>query len=284
MVPWNMLPKDLQKAILAMAVLYGGTMACAGPMVCDPAPPPSMTPRPMPSKTPMICDPPPPPRTVTPFRTPMICDPAPPPTVAPKPTATVEGISPRHFQVRSVQTTSDPSVSGAKVQGKVVNQQGRPLSGLKVSAEGQSRVQVVTGSEGEFALYLTEPGDYRIMVEGGLDHALHLQLKQHDVVTVEWVEVKQTSQAPLPLAEIRTVEIAWEDGLTFGADTPWPEARYRWSVSGGTLVETDESVTWQPPAEPGRYLLQVVADWGPTGLAVDALTLIVEQDGNVTVG
>jgi hypothetical protein len=300
MVPWDMLPKDLQKAILAMVVLYGGTMACTPPMVCDPPPPPSTSPRltPTPSKTPMVCDPPPPPRTATPVKTPMICDPPPPPTRAatPPPFKTpmicdpapypsiVPGVPARHFQVHSVQTTSDPSVSGAKVQGKVVSQQGNPLGGLKVSAEGKSRVQVVTGSNGEFVLYLTEPGDYRIMVESGLQHALNLKLGQHDVVTVEWVEVKDTSQAPLPLAEIRTVDIVWNDSLTFGAETPWPEARYRWSVSGGTLIETEQGVTWQPPAEPGRYLLQVVADWGPTGLAVDALTLIVEQDGSVTGG
>jgi hypothetical protein len=298
MVPWNMLPKDLQKAILAMAVLYGGTLACTGPMVCDPPPPPTTSPRPTPSRTPMVCDPPPPPRIATPSRTPMICDPPPPPTraatpppfktpmicdPAPGPTFT-PGVPARHFQVRSVQTTSDPSVSGAKVQGKVVSQQGNPLGGLKVSAEGQSRVQVVTGSNGEFVLYLVEPGDYRIMVEGGLQHALSLKLGQHDVVTVEWVEVKDTSQAPLPLAEIRTVDIVWDDGLAFDAETPWPDARYRWSVSGGTLVDEGGRVTWQPPAEPGRYLLQVVADWGQTGLAVDALTLIVEKDGNVTVG
>ena len=56
MVPWNMLPKDLQKAILAM-VLYGGTLACSGPMVCDPAPPPSMIAPTAPTRTPMICDP-----------------------------------------------------------------------------------------------------------------------------------------------------------------------------------------------------------------------------------
>lgn len=286
MLPWNMLPKDLQKAILAMVVLYGGTMACSptGPMVCDPPPPPSMMPRPTPSRTPMVCDPPPPPRIATPSRTPMICDPAPPPTVAPKPTLTPGVVAPRHFQVRSLKTSSDPALAGAKVQGRVVNQQGQPLSGIKVSAEGKSRVQVVTGSDGEFSLYISEPGDYRIMVEGGLDRALNLQLGQHDLVTLEWVEVKETSQAPLPLAEIRTVDIVWDDGLAFDAETPWPDARYRWSVSGGTLVDEGGRVTWQPLVEPGRYLLQVVADWGQTGLAVDALTLIVEKDGNVTVG
>jgi hypothetical protein len=84
------------------------------------------------------------------------------------------------------------------------------------------------------------------------------------------------------LAEIRAVDIVWQAGLSFAAETPWPDARCRWSVSGGTLVEAAGSVTWQPPAEPGRYLLQVVADWGRTGLAVDAVVLIVEKNGRVT--
>jgi hypothetical protein len=49
------------------------------------------------------------------------------------------------------------------------------------------------------------------------------------------------------------------------------------------LAESDERVSWQPPAEPGRYLLQVIADWGQAGLAVDALVLVVEEDGSVTI-
>jgi hypothetical protein len=49
------------------------------------------------------------------------------------------------------------------------------------------------------------------------------------------------------------------------------------------LVGAGERVTWQPPTEPGRYLLQVVADWGQAGLAVDALTLVVHDNGSVTV-
>jgi hypothetical protein len=178
MVPWNKLPKDLQKAILSLIILYGSaSVSCRlGPVICDPPPPPTTAPKPTatPTVTPMICDPPPPP-TVTP----MICDPPPPPPTG-----------------------------------------------------GESRPQL---------------------------------------------------EDRLPLAEIRAVEIVWEDGLTFGAETFWPGARYRWSVSGGTLSESDEGVVWQPPAEPGRYLLQVVVDWGQAGLAVDALVLAVEEDGSVTI-
>jgi len=91
------------------------------------------------------------------------------------------------------------------------------------------------------------------------------------------------SSDPLPLAEIRRVEIVWRTGLTFAAETPWPGARWQWSASGGTLSERGDRVTWQPPAAPGRYLLQVVADWGRTGLAVDAVVLAVAEDGSVTV-
>lgn len=180
MAPWNKLPKDLQKAILTLIVLYGSTsVSCRlGPVICDPPPPPTTAPRP--TVTPMICDPPPPPTTApTPTVTPMICDPPPPP----------------------------PS--------------------------------------------------------GG---------------------ARPDSQDRLPLAEIRAVDIVWEDGLTFGVETPWPGARYRWSTSGGTLSGSGDRVVWQPPTEPGRYLLQVVADWGPDGLAVDALVLVVGEDGSVTIG
>jgi hypothetical protein len=49
------------------------------------------------------------------------------------------------------------------------------------------------------------------------------------------------------------------------------------------LVEQDEQVMWQPPAEPGRYLLQLVADWGYEGLAVDSLVLTVNRDGSIYI-
>ena len=42
-------------------------------------------------------------------------------------------------------------------------------------------------------------------------------------------------------------------------------------------------MVWQPPAEPGRYLIQVVADWGRLGLAVDATVLVVQEDGRVSL-
>ena len=91
---------------------------------------------------------------------------------------------------------------------------------------------------------------------------------------------------------MRAVDIAWQEGLVFAAETDWPGARYEWTVSGGTLKavvpglrtgEVEGRVQWQPPAQPGRYLLQVVADWGRTGLAVDALVLAVEEDGSVVL-
>jgi hypothetical protein len=99
------------------------------------------------------------------------------------------------------------------------------------------------------------------------------------------------AHSALPLAEIRTVSIYWDDdaaegdgGLIFEAASPWQGALYRWSASGGTLEAGEGAqATWQPPAEPGRYLLQLVADWGATGMAVDALVLVVGADGSVTV-
>jgi len=88
----------------------------------------------------------------------------------------------------------------------------------------------------------------------------------------------------LPLAEIRSVDIVWAGGLSFKAQTPWQGARYRWSVSGGTLRQTGDEVDWQPPVAEGRYLLQVAADWGQDGLAVDAAVLVVTADGSLALG
>jgi hypothetical protein len=221
MVPWNKLPADLQKAILTMIVIFGGTSASCrlGPPICDPPPPPATTP--------MLCDPPPPPPsgtptltatatitptlTASPTTTPMICDPPPPPP-------------------SSTPMLCDP-----------------PPPPSSNAAPGQS------GHRAPAAM-------------------LHAGEEMQD---------------PLPLAEIRTVDIIWEEGasgLAFTAETPWPGAHYRWSVSGGSLVEESGCVVWRPPVEPGRYLLQVVADWGRTGLAVDAAVLVVEEDGSVSFG
>jgi hypothetical protein len=211
MIPWNKLPKNLQRAVLATILLSSEAAAtsCCGPMVCDPLPPPSVTPNLTPPASPVICDPVPPPPTATatptatpsatvtpaqpPVKTPMIFDPPPDPPLAP-----------------------------------------------------DSRRITPAGAAG-------------------------------------------ASSAPLPLAEIRTVSIYWDDsaqeadGLVFEAATPWQGARYRWTASGGALDAGDgEQATWQPPDRPGRYLLQVVADWGATGMAVDALVLVVGADGSVT--
>jgi len=274
----------MQNALLAMVILYGGSRLCSGvgPMVCDPAPPPTQATTPTPIRTPMICDPLPPPTQVatsTPAKTPMICDPPPRPS-SPPPTVT-RGQASQHYQVRNVQTASDQSVSGAIVKGVVRDEQGRPIQGVPIVVQGQAAYRAVTNAAGEYTVRLSGPGNYRILVEGAQDFALPLQLKLHDVVAVEWVQVKD--QSSLPLAEIRTVEIVWDDGWDFGVETPWPEARMRWSVSGGQLVDTDVGVTWLPPTEPGRYLLQVVADWEHDGLAVDALTLIIGPDGRAVL-
>jgi hypothetical protein len=248
-------------------------------MICDP-PPPSMTPgqNVEPTPTLMMRDPPPPPSG-----TPMICDPAPPPplvTLAPG----------QHFTVRTVQIVPDEGLAGVAIRGTITDQDGQPLGGLTITLEHDgSQVEVASDQMGAFAYVAPEAGIYLIAVQGDETSPLRLELKPQDVATIEWVETWEGSQVPLPLAEIRTVDIVWQDivpgdsGLTFAADTPWPGARYRWSASGGTLNEPGEGVVWQAPPEPGRYLLQVVADWGRAGLAVDSLVLIVEDDGSVTL-
>jgi hypothetical protein len=234
MIPWDKCSKELQRALLALVLLSASKTAtgCVPPMVCDPAPPPSMTPlppggspsrsvatitptptatptvtltaRPTPGFTPMICDPAPPPSR-TPTRTPMVCDPPPPPKTP---------------------MICDPPPA--------------PHSGLQPPVAG---------------------------------HA---------------VERAASAADRLPLAEIRAVRIvAQERGWSawaFDAASPWPDADYRWSASGGRLVATGEGVTWQPPEQPGRYLVQVIADWARAGLAVDAVVMVVDGQGRVTVG
>ena len=147
-----------------------------------------------------------------------------------------------------------------------------------------------TSDSGAYSLRVTAPGAYRMFVGVDQSHSVPLDLKLHDLALVEWAGITPSSQAPLPLAEIRTVKIALAaagsasaQGLDFAAASPWPGADYKWTVSGGTLAASGPRVHWQPPAEPGRYLLQVVADWDYAGLAVDAVVLTITADGRVSV-
>jgi len=175
---------------------------------------------------------------------------------------------------------------GVGIRGTIVDQQGQPLGGLPIIVEHEGESQFFSSDGfGTFSAGFPQAGIYTVFIEGDETSRLTLDLKRHDVARVEWVETRPESQAPLPLAEVRVVDIVWQDGLTFSAETPWPGARYRWSASGGTLIEEEGNVIWQPPVEPGRYLLQVVADWGRMGLAVDALALVVgDDDGSLTFG
>ncbi len=211
MVPWNRLPHEVQRVLLVLAVAAGGTSSasCCFPRVCDPAPPPKVTPTPT---WPRVCDPPPPPpRTAAPAVTVT-------PTSTITPTLTITPGAKRSVTPTPPAVICDPPPPPAR----------------------------------------TTPG---AMAPDGLPNA-----------------------ARLPLAELRSVDLTWTGGTTFGASTPWPGARYRWSASGGSLTVEGERATWFPPEESGRYLLQVAADWGRDGLAVDAVVLVVAGDGGLTFG
>jgi len=210
----------------------------------------------------------------------MICDPAPAPSPSPRGGASGTPAA-REFRARRVEISADPTIVGAQAEGRAVDAQDRPLGGLWARVEGSNyRMQVLTQADGGFVLPLPGPGTYRLTIGGDEAHAVLLDLKAHERAVVIWQE---TSQAALPLAEIREVRIAWRGGLAFAAETLWPGARCAWSVSGGELSAAGQGVVWQPPAEPGRYLLQVVADWGAAGLAVDARVLTVEDGGRIGV-
>jgi hypothetical protein len=332
MVPWQKLPDDLQKAVLALVVLSGsGAVASCRPMVCDPAPPPRTSPTPTMTPTstvtPMICDPAPPPTiTRTPTITPMICDPAPPPTATPTPTMTPmicdpppppngkpsmtpmlcdpppqPDLAPRPkltaeaalpgFEASSIQIIPDRVQEWIEVRGTVRDRLGNPVPEAIITLLAPG-FEITSGANdsGVYSLHISAPGAYRIFVGADRSHSVPLDLKLHDLATVDWVAVRAESRAPLPLAEIRTVKIAQvtagsapAHNLVFAAASPWPNADCHWTVSGGTLTASGPRVRWQPPVEPGRYLLQVVADWDFAGLAVDAVVLAVAADGRVTI-
>lgn len=302
MIPWNRLPRDVQRTILGL-VLLSGTISLDGckppPPTYDPPPPPSTTRGPSPtpitptpaasasatpaaSTPPVIYDPAPPPRTATPvIKPPIIFDPAPPPRTAtlgsPSPVATIDG------RLDRMRTSADPSISGARVRGQVTGSDGRPRQGITVELRSaNSTVSAISASDGTFTVDCV-PGSYMFVAAGDKEHAVKLDVAEHDVVDISWTLSTSAPGARLPLAEIRTVDIVWSDDLTFTVDTPWPGASYRWMTTGGRLVQENDLMRWEPPDMPGRYLLQLIADWGYDGIAIDALTLTVFPDGRVFV-
>ena len=299
MIPWHKLSPETQKSLLALIVVYGGAnlAGCCAPLVCDPAPPPRSA-TPFPRQSPIICDPAPPPSvqptqsrlvsptlpTPTALRTPIICDPPPRPATA-GPSVSATPIASRRFQLRNLQMTTDSTLTGAVVRGIIYDRQSRPFGGVLVTMQaGITRVETTSAADGSFLIRIASPGSYQLLVGTDPSSAVPLELKRFDVATVEMKEIEPQPSASLPLAEIRVVDIVWGDDLTFNAETAWPDARFRWSVTGGTLIDSAGSVTWQPPAESGRYLLQLVADWGVSGLAIDSLELAVSAEGYVLVG
>ncbi len=300
MIPWDKLPSRLQKYLLISIILSGSAATTGGcqPIVCDPAPPPPTTTVPRtntpivhgdtapppsftppqtatPPFTPMICDPAPPPTIATATPTPMICDPAPPPSIV-RPE--------QQFRPRAVVTTQDTTLPGAVVQGQILDAQGHPVSGIQVTAQldGQTFYSG-TDLEGRYIFYLGQFGEYNVFVGDDQADTVRVRVAQYDRDIIDWLLVQKTSLQRLPLAEIRTVEITRLGDLAFQGDTLWPGAQLRWTVSGGTLTQEGNRMNWTPPATPGRYLLQVVADWGRDGLAVSASVLQVGADGSIAV-
>jgi hypothetical protein len=284
MARWSKLPEDLQKAILTMIVVLGGTGAACRfgpPIICDPAPPPS--------STPMIFDPPPPPATATPpetpetTSTPMIFDPPPPPaTSIPYPEAT---LAPgQHFVASVAAIDQQPGLDGVAVKGTVRDAAGTPLADwtVIVTCTTCSPVwdgQATSDAAGSFSLTMPQAGSYTLEIWGDTTSRVTVELDAQDAALVNFTETWDQMFAPLPLAEIRMVTLIGDDDLVFSAESDWHGAGLRWSVSGGSLVEDAGKMRWLPPAEPGRYLIQVVADWGWRGLAVDSAVLVVTPQG-----
>jgi hypothetical protein len=237
----------------------------------------------------MICDPAPPPGG-KPSMTPMLCDPPPQPDLSPRPKLTAEAALPG-YEASSVQVMPGRVQEWIEVRGTVSDHLGNPVPQAIITLMASGfEITVSTDDAGVYSLHISAPGAYRMFVGVDQSHSVSLDLKLHDLATVDWVAVSAETRAPLPLAEIRTVKIAQvtagsapAQSLDFAAASPWPNADYCWTVSGGTLTAAGPCVRWQPPAAPGRYLLQVVADWDFAGLAVDAVVLSVAADGRVTI-
>jgi hypothetical protein len=195
------------------------------------------------------------------------------------------------FEARSIQIIPDRVQVGMEVWGAVRDDLGNPVPQAKITLTAPGiEITSSTSDSGAYSLRISAPGAYRMFVGTDQSRSVQLDLKLHDLATVDWVAVRSESRAPLPLAEIRTVKIAQVtagsapmEGLDFAAASPWPDADYHWTVTEGVLTEAGPRVRWQPPADPGRYLLQVVADWDYAGIAVDAVVVTIAADGRATV-
>jgi hypothetical protein len=220
----------------------------------------------------------------------MLCDPPPQPDLSPRPRLTAEAALPG-FKASSIQVMPGRVQEWIDVRGTVSDQLGNPVPQAMIMLMAPGiEITSNTNDSGVYALHISAPGAYRMFVGTDQSHSVPLDLKLHDLATVDWVAVSAESRGPLPLAEIRTVKIAQvtagsasAQNLDFAAASPWPDADYQWRVSGGTLTGAGPRVRWRSPADPGRYLLQVVADWDYAGIAVDAVVLTVTADGRVTV-
>ena len=146
--------------------------------------------------------------TPTSIMTPMICDPPPGPDRAPRRTPSAEVALPG-FEARSVQVIPDRIEVGIEVWGTVRDHLGNPVSQAKITlmAPG-TEITSRTSDSGAYSLRVSAPGAYRMFVGVDQSHSVPLELKLHDLALVEWVGTAPGSQAPLPLAEIRTVKIA----------------------------------------------------------------------------
>ncbi len=324
MIPWNKLPEPAQKTLLALVVLSssaGLTGGCA-PMVCDPAPPPATRTQPPPTPSPMIFDPAPPPSVSPASPTATLPTPAQPtavPTEGLPEQSTARLVT---FQIVPDPAIAVAAIRGRVVDagGAPVARVAVRVSGPRFDQEVQTSSDgtflFVLPRIGPYTAVPVGPVASPLAVEVGEHQAAEIEWQLIPVGTpgtgaqtpiicdpapppfrtpIICDPAPAPSPAPpqsstyrmhdaLPLAEIRTVEIVWSGGLTFQAQTPWSGARFVWSASEGRLIESGESVVWQPPAQPGHYLLQLIADWGPLGLAVDSITLRLQPDGRVMIG
>ena len=140
--------------------------------------------------------------------TPMLCDPPPQPDLSPRPKPTAEAALPG-FEASSRPDHTQSGAGGIEVRGNVTDRLGNPMPQVSITLVAPGiEITSRTNVTALYSLSFSRPGSYQMFVGTDRSHSVPLDLKLHDLATVDWVAVSAESRAPLPLAEIRTVKIA----------------------------------------------------------------------------
>jgi len=185
--------------------------------------------------------------------------------------------------------TASATLEGTTLRVRVEAQKGVWQSPTVVDLQGVSLVSVETTTLGQLAITLTlasagtRSGSFT--VRGTLVDAFQgvaCDVRRTFTFTIgTQVVIAALDARSMPLASRHAAEIVMvsRDGLEVelearsGFDGP---LRCSWFVSGGELLgQIGNRARWRLPEERGLYQAQLVLDYGPPGMAFDALSLEV---------